>query len=364
MLRQAFLIRNFYAETTSVITESLSLTKEDFSFAAIPEATTRKVETTPRVSVVIPVFNQEALIASCVRSVQSQTMRDVEIIVVDDASTDGTAMIVAAMAVEDPRIRLFRSARNTGPGVARNRGIEASGAAWVALLDADDIYHPDRLRCLLETAHTGNADMVADNLWLCPTDRAPEAELMLSPAILHEDIVIDSAEFVYRNIGSAGQRRDAYGFLKPMIRKDFLTKHSLCYDDTRFSEDFLFYLRCLIAGAHWIVVPSPYYYYTVSPNGLAYRPSPEDLRRVVAAESALLDSDAIKHDVQLFGAIEKHRQSVILSLSWSGFAEALKRKDPVGAMSSLVSAPGAFVHIGRQSIRAFPRALARLANAA
>jgi glycosyltransferase involved in cell wall biosynthesis len=348
----------------SVITESLSLPREDLSLAVAAQGRARTVEVAPCVSVVIPVFNQESLIAGCVRSVQSQTLREVEIIVVDDASTDATATIVAAMAAEDPRIRLFRCNRNNGPGVARNRGIEASAGTWVALLDADDVYHPDRLRCLLETAHNGNADMVADNLWLCPTDRAPEPELMLSPAVLHKDIVIDTAEFVHRNIGSAGDRRDAYGFLKPIIRRDFLTTHNICYDDTRFSEDFLFYLRCLIAGAHWIVVPSPYYYYTVSPNGLAYRPSLEDLRRVVAAESALLDSDAIKHDEQLSGAIEKHRQSVILSLSWSGFAEALKRKDPVGAMSSLVSAPGAFVHIGRQSIRAFPRALARLANAA
>ena len=55
---------------------------------------------------------------------------------------------------------------------------------------------------------------------------------------------------------------------------------------------------------------------------------------MVAAESQMLVSDAIKSDDQLSGAIDRHRQSVILSLSWSGFAEALKRKDPVGAMSS------------------------------
>jgi hypothetical protein len=347
-----------------VITESLSSFTKDLSLDMTAQGPMGRVDVTPRVSVVIPVFNQAVLIAGCVRSVQSQTIEDVEIIVVDDASTDGTATTVAAMAVEDPRIRLFRCDRNKGPGAARNRGIEASVGAWVALLDADDEYHPDRLRCLLETALTGNADMVADNLWLCPTDRAPQPELMLSRAVLHKEIVVETTEFVHRNIGSAGERRDAYGFLKPIIRKDFLTRHAICYDDARFSEDYLFYLRCLIAGAHWIVVPSPYYYYTVSPNGLAYRPSAEDLRRVVAAESALLNSDAIRRDARLAGAIEKHRQSVILSLSWSGFADALKRKDPVGAMSSLVSAPGAFVHIGRQSIRAFPRALARLANAA
>jgi GT2 family glycosyltransferase len=318
----------------------------------------------PRASVVIPVFNQESLITACVRSVQAQTITDIEIIVVDDASTDGTANTVAKLGAHDPRIRLVRCERNSGPGVARNRGIALSTGTWVALLDADDVYHPDRLRCLLETACATKADMVADNLWLCPTDPQPAPELMLSDTEFRDEMVVEAAEFVNRNMGSGSARRDAYGFLKPIIRKDFLEAHTICYDDARFAEDYLFYLRCLIAGARWIIIPSALYYYRVSTNGLTHRPSREDLLCVVAAESQMLVSDAIKRDELLSGAIDRHRQSVILSLSWSGFAEALKRKDPVGAMSSLVSAPGAFVHIGRQSIRALPRALARLANAA
>ena len=164
---------------------------------------------------------------------------------------DGTANTVATLSADDPRIHLVRCERNSGPGVARNRGIALSTGAWVALLDADDVYHPDRLRCLLETASATKADMVADNLWLCPTDPKPAPELMLSDTEFRDEMVVEAAEFVYRNMGSGSARRDAYGFLKPIIRKDFLEAHTICYDDARFAEDYLFYLRCLIAGARW-----------------------------------------------------------------------------------------------------------------
>ncbi len=134
---------------------------------AISPGLQRDEHLVPRVSIIIPVFNRDELIVRCVQSVQAQTLTDLEIIVVDDASTDRTAQVVASLAARDPRIRLVRCERNIGPGMARNRGIASSSGAWVALLDSDDEYHPDRLRCLLETAETTQADMVADNLWLC-----------------------------------------------------------------------------------------------------------------------------------------------------------------------------------------------------
>jgi hypothetical protein len=125
----------------------------------------RAQEVATRVSVIILVFNRDGLIATCVQSVQAQTLTDFEIIVVDDASTDRTSQVVEGLAAQDPRVRLLRCKRNIGPGMARNRGIASSKGAWVALLDSDDEYHPDRLRCLLEIAETTRADMIADNLW-------------------------------------------------------------------------------------------------------------------------------------------------------------------------------------------------------
>jgi glycosyltransferase involved in cell wall biosynthesis len=95
----------------------------------------------PRLSVIIPVFNGEAYLADAIGSVRSQAHPDLEIIVVDDGSTDGTARISRGLG--DIRW-LFQD--NRGPAAARNRGLEAAGADIVAFLDADDLWSPVKLR--------------------------------------------------------------------------------------------------------------------------------------------------------------------------------------------------------------------------
>ena len=97
-----------------------------------------------KVSVCIPVFNRERYIEATLRSVLAQTNVEFEIIVFDDASTDGTASIVAA--VDHPRIRYHRQARNVG--IARNRTscLAVAKGEYIAWLDGDDLYHPDALQ--------------------------------------------------------------------------------------------------------------------------------------------------------------------------------------------------------------------------
>ena len=102
-----------------------------------------------------------------------------------------------------------------------------------------------------------------------------------------DEMVVEAAEFVYRNMGSGSARRDAYGFLKPIIRKDFLEAHTICYDDARFAEDYLFYLRCLIAGARWIIIPSALCIFTrFRPMALLIGPAGRTCLCVVAARVA------------------------------------------------------------------------------
>lgn len=100
---------------------------------------------TPTISVVIPVWNAEAVIAEAVASVQAQTRGDWEILAVDDRSTDQSRAILARLAASDPRIRVLQNTGTKGPGPARNLGISAAQGRFVAFLDADDLWHPKKL---------------------------------------------------------------------------------------------------------------------------------------------------------------------------------------------------------------------------
>ena len=98
---------------------------------------------TPKISVVIPVYNGALFIQGALQSVLNHTAPPIEIIVVDDGSTDGTTDVVRLVNSAVP-IRYHRQ-DNQGPSVARNLGVSLASGDWIAFLDADDIWHPEKL---------------------------------------------------------------------------------------------------------------------------------------------------------------------------------------------------------------------------
>lgn len=96
------------------------------------------------VSVVVPAYNAAATLPATLASIRASTVRDIEIVVVDDGSSDATPAVVADLAASEPRLRLVTLV-NSGVSAARNAGIRATTAPLVALLDADDVWHPDHL---------------------------------------------------------------------------------------------------------------------------------------------------------------------------------------------------------------------------
>jgi teichuronic acid biosynthesis glycosyltransferase TuaG len=99
------------------------------------------------VSVIIPCFNSGAYIKSAINSVFNQTYKSFEVLVIDDYSTDNSTAIVDAMAASNPRLRLIRSQNNSGtPARPRNLGVLHARGEWVAFLDADDLWHPQKLQ--------------------------------------------------------------------------------------------------------------------------------------------------------------------------------------------------------------------------
>ncbi|MCZ4352446.1 glycosyltransferase family 2 protein [Roseovarius aestuarii] len=97
------------------------------------------------VSVLMPVFNDIATLSASVASVRAQSYADWELLLIDDGSDDDTVVLATALAAEDPRIRLLRMPANAGAAAARNMGLDHSRGRYIALLDADDIWHPEKL---------------------------------------------------------------------------------------------------------------------------------------------------------------------------------------------------------------------------
>ncbi len=110
-----------------------------------------------RVSVIVPLHNAGSTLSATLDSLASQSWTDLEVIVVDDASTDNSAAIVADTCARDPRFRLIRQTENLGSYVARNRGLEAATGAFVTTHDADDWSHPDKIRLQMEALRAADA---------------------------------------------------------------------------------------------------------------------------------------------------------------------------------------------------------------
>lgn len=112
---------------------------------------------TARVSVIIPVYNAESSLRACLASVLGQTLKDLEVICIDDGSTDGSFSLLESIAAEDCRLKVARQC-NAGAGPARNAGLRLAHGEYVAFMDADDAY-PDAqtLERMYEAAHEAGA---------------------------------------------------------------------------------------------------------------------------------------------------------------------------------------------------------------
>src|SRR4051812_45864084 len=142
-----------------------------------------------RVSVVISLYNKARFIECAVRSALAQVLPPLEVIVVDDGSTDGGAELVEAIG--DPRVRVIRQ-QNAGVSAARNRGIAAAKGDWVAFLDADDWYHPQFLTYLAR-AHRlcPEADFLATG-FVSVSERVQELEAWLLPEAFSEVELVEN----------------------------------------------------------------------------------------------------------------------------------------------------------------------------
>lgn len=208
------------------------------------------------VSVIIPAYNSAATLPQAIESVLQQDLRNFELLIVDDGSTDATAE-VAQQFSNDPRVTCIPVPENKGKPHAMNLGVRVAHGRWIAVLDADDWYAPDRLSTLVATGERANVQLVADNQYVYDEGAAQIVRTAFQATT--DCKRLDKPEFV---AGCDPYAEFDLGMLKPMVRTDFVRQANLQYRErARLSEDFLYLLEFFAAGGEGWLISRPLYYW-------------------------------------------------------------------------------------------------------
>ncbi len=227
------------------------------------------------VSIVIAAWNAQSFILTAIDSALSQKGVSVEVIVVDDASTDSTCNVVES--ISDSRVKLFRSEKNGGPGAARNIGFAVAKGKWIAVLDSDDSMKQNRLKNMLDKAPI-DADILIDNFCELYSDGVvsnpfySNAELPLGKLNLS---FLIKTNLVFTSIKSTG-------YVKPLFKNEFLKQHTIKYwPEVKIGEDYYFLASCLARGANAEVLNEAGYIYTIRAGSISSKLNIEHIDKLL-----------------------------------------------------------------------------------
>ena len=211
----------------------------------------------PAISVIIPVYNGEKTIRETIESVLKQTFRDFELIIINDGSQDTTLEIIER--IKDQRIKIF-SYPNAGTNSSRNRGIDQAAGEYISLMDADDLWTPDKLEAQLKALQANLQAAVAYS-W---TDYIDESSQFLRPGA-HLSFTGD----VYKQLLLSNFLENGSN---PLIRKQAIAQVGGFDESLTHGEDWDMWLR-LATHYHFVAVPSPQILYRVYPHSSSFNVS-------------------------------------------------------------------------------------------
>lgn len=314
----------------------------------------------PDVSFVVAAHNVAPYIEAAVHSALAQTDVTVEVIVIDDASTDATPDVVARIAEADPRVILVRQASNAGPAAARNLAIARATGVWLAILDGDDVLLPDRSRRLIDIAEANEAQIVADNFERFRDEDKPALSTMIPKSEHPYLFFVDQASFITANIPFA-RAKFSLGAIKPMFRTDFLRSALILYrDDLPIGEDYHVCLDALQAGARFVVSSETFYRYRLRDGSQSWRLKEDHVIRLQKAHAeteakARLSARDVREAAHRFGReLEKVR-------AFTHVVEQAKQRNVVSALWEVAATPGIWRFVMRFGSQGVARRLGLIA---
>ena len=211
------------------------------------------------VSVIVPVYNGEKTIKDCLDSILAQSLENIEVIVVDDGSTDDTAKILSA--VEDSRLKIV-SVTNGGQGLARNEGLKVACGKYVGFVDADDTILSDMYKNMLKIAENCDADMVQCGINDIKNNKTLKRAAVNAPCVRIDSVKKYVNDYFYALIHTNE-------VCNKIFKREFLEKSELWFSDTRefYSEDLKFNIDTLSYIKTVAFTNEAYYNYFITESG-------------------------------------------------------------------------------------------------
>jgi CDP-glycerol glycerophosphotransferase len=213
----------------------------------------------PDISVVVIVYNDAERLPTAVRSVLAQTLRNVEVVIADDCSTDGSYEVATSLAAADPsRVRAIRLPHNSGGcGEPRNQGIAVARGRYVMFLDSDDTLPPNACRAMLEAADRTDADLVSGLCVRVHADSRHDRKDPWYPWLYRSTRTVESiADLPDLMVFDTLSTNKCY-------RRDFLLSSGLSFPKGIHYEDLLFSAQSLLAARRITLIPSTVYTWNV-----------------------------------------------------------------------------------------------------
>ena len=220
-------------------------------------------EISPKVSVVLPVYNPGPGVEKCIDSLRGQTLKDIEMIFVDDLGTDDSMDKIRAAAAQDARVRILTNEKNLGQGPSRNAGIEAARGEYLSFVDPDDFVAPDFLELLYQKAHGEDLDIVKGSAAIFHEGDDP---LALQPNTKARDYILKGLEE-----GQPLYLLFSWEHWTGLYRRAFLMRSGARYGTSRNAQDITFLLRACYAAKTFALEERALYYYVMREDSAVHR---------------------------------------------------------------------------------------------
>ena len=301
------------------------------------------------VTVIVAAHNADDYIHYALDSVLNNQDVSLEVIVVDDCSSDKTAEVVEGYRSRHNQVVLLRRNKKGGPSAARNDGIRQARGKWIAVLDADDEFLPNRLLQMTAYGQSVSAEAVADNLQLFHFADRTDSELAF-PAAWATDEPLSLATFVKRDFPGSQIRWRSLGLCKPLLLRQAIVDRGLLYDeDVSMAEDLLFYCRLIATGGRFMMIKDAYYRYALRSQSLSQREAPSainsaNLRKLLLVNTRIAEMSSSEAFIRL---LEDRRRA----LWYEQFSRALKDWRPLLSCTALWQA--GLIFVGKRMLERF-----------